>query len=570
MSTDTTRKLCIAAAVRRALGTSAVVSMLAGLSLSGTAAAPGPRADADANAAFPPVIELASLLPFTGGDGSAGFVVSGSSLDTDGFLSAVPAHSDFNGDGIDDLILPSGRDKFVLFGDSSGFPPFLSVDALRPAAGGDGSRGFVIIDPSEGGNQRSVIASAGDVNADGIDDVIIGNRRGEDGDIAPGVAYVLYGRSDGFPAEIDLASLSAEGGGDGSTGFELVGVEDLASTGTAVSGVGDMNGDGIDDFVVGASDESVEGSSRGVAYVVYGRAEGFPIRFELGTLRADNGGDGSEGLVIEGTNDLDRAGSRVGPAGDINGDGLQDLIIDITGFLSPGPTAVVFGRRNLPARLPLRSLNGANGFTVREGNLIDGVTVVKGGDINGDSLDDLIVGEPFAYVGNLRRGSAYVLFGKVEPFEPAFSITFLTGERGGDGSEGYRLAGNGYNELAGSGIGAADVNGDGLQDVIVGIPRVDVRDNVDAGRVYVLYGRTERTGPDIPLFRLLPVQGGDGSEGFSASGIAEDDETVGVGGVGDINGDGIEDFAFAATEANRFGREDVGQVYVLFGRLPTP
>jgi hypothetical protein len=131
-------------------------------------------------------------------------------------------------------------------------------------------------------------------------------------DLAPG----------SFPAVIELSSL------DGTNGFVLRGVDSDDYSGVAASGAGDVNGDGIADIVIGAYHAVPNGQSgAGESYVVFGRATPFPAAFELRSLFPQGGGDGSAGFVLKGIDTDDRSGGSVSGAGDVNGDGIDDLIV---------------------------------------------------------------------------------------------------------------------------------------------------------------------------------------------------------------------------------------------------
>jgi hypothetical protein len=150
---------------------------------------------------------------------------------------------------------------------------------------------------------------------------------------------VVFGRSGSFASAIHLATL------DGSTGFRLDGVAARDYSGGAVSAAGDINGDGIDDLIIGASladpnDVNYAGSS----YVVFGRSGSFASAIHLATL------DGSTGFRLDGVAASDFSGFAVSAAGDTNGDGIDDLIIgafgaDPNGLSSAGSSYVVFGAR---------------------------------------------------------------------------------------------------------------------------------------------------------------------------------------------------------------------------------
>jgi hypothetical protein len=132
-----------------------------------------------------------------------------------------------------------------------------------------------------------------------------------------------------FPPVLPLVSLYPAGGGDGSTGFVLTGIDAGDLSGYSVSAAGDVNGDGIDDLIVGASwAESGLYIYTGESYVVFGSARGFQALVPLASLYLGGGGDGSRGSILTGVDAFDLAGNSVSAAGDVNGDGIDDLELD--------------------------------------------------------------------------------------------------------------------------------------------------------------------------------------------------------------------------------------------------
>ena len=209
------------------------------------------------------------------------------------------------------------------------FPPEIELSSLL--GGGDASTGFVLTGISFFDGTGRSISGAGDVNGDGIDDLIVGAPDALDGN---GQCYVVFGSNSAFPAIFDFSSLFPANGGDGSTGFVLTGTESNSSDRacSSVSAAGDVNGDGIDDVIVGAPNADAispgsQSSSRGRSYVVFGTAAGFEAELELSSLESANGGDGSAGFVLNGIDPVDKSGNSVSAAGDVNGDGIDDLII---------------------------------------------------------------------------------------------------------------------------------------------------------------------------------------------------------------------------------------------------
>ncbi len=262
---------------------------------------------------------------------------------------AVSGAGDLNDDGLADVIIgapianASGA-AYILFGREGGFDASESLLTL------DGTDGFVL-NGAFGDASGGSVGSAGDLNGDGISDAVIG-APGSDG--APGKAYVVFGReaAGSFDATLDLSTL------DGNDGFALEGVSG-DTAGVSVSGAGDLNGDGVDDLLIGAKDA---GSEAGRTYVVFGSATGFGSSLSLASL------DGGDGFIIEGIADGDQAGYSVSGAGDLNNDGMADLVIGapIRGG-NTGAAYVVFGRPaagSFAAELELSNLSARDGFMI--------------------------------------------------------------------------------------------------------------------------------------------------------------------------------------------------------------
>ena len=346
-------------------------------------------------------------------NGSTGVTFRGGAAG-DGLGFAVSSAGDINGDGFDDLIigareangggrLDSGA-SYVVFGRAGGFAAGIDVSGLT------GTNGFAIIGADSTDRSSYSVAAAGDVNGDGIDDLIIGAPQGDPGGRAnAGEAYVVFGRTGGFGATLDLGTLT------GTNGFTISGIDAGDNAGWSVASAGDLNGDGRADLVIGALYADPGGrENAGETYVVFGRAGGFGASLDLSSMPA------SMGFTITGTAALNLTGHSVASAGDVNGDGIDDLLIgalyaDGTGGVDVGETYVVFGRAGgFGGVLDLASLNGQTGFVIRGAGAEDfsGYSVSAAGDVNGDGFDDLVIGAPQADPsGRANAGSSYVLFG---------------------------------------------------------------------------------------------------------------------------------------------------------------
>ncbi len=255
----------------------------------------------------------------------------------------------------------------------------------------NGTNGFTIYDLKAGDLSGFSVSGAGDVNGDGIDDIIIGVP-GAYGQTYPGHSCVVFG-SRIFPAIFDLSNLN------GVNGFTINGVSISDGSGWSVSGAGDVNGDGIDDIIIGA-EGALQGA--GQSYVIFG-SKTFPAALNLTSL------NGANGFALNGITSNDNSGLSVSAVGvgnadafysvsgvgDVNNDGIDDIIIgDATVNNDVGQSYVIFGNRTFPAVFNLASLNGANGFALNGVEVVvfgseSGLSVSKAGDVNADGIDDI-------------------------------------------------------------------------------------------------------------------------------------------------------------------------------------
>lgn len=331
--------------------------------------------------------------------------------------------------------------------------------------------------PSFGGNLKVGIGSAGDVNGDGFEDLIVGDAWGSNGQDKEGIAYLYFGGPLGPDSIPDWVGESNQA--DAWYGF-------------AVAGVGDVNGDGFDDILVGAFRYTNTMVNQGRAYLYLGSATGpgaLPDWTTDGTI--------SGGLYA----------NSVAAAGDVNGDGFADVAIN-TRYAG---VSVFYGSLDGLSGTP----NWAKSFPG------SGVATVAGaGDVNSDGYDDLLIGEDGA--GSNWQGAAHVYFGSAGGLLP---------------SPGWSVAGETEILVLGDGAGGAgDVNGDGYDDVLVSTYQYD-GGLVDRGRAWLYLGS-----PDGPSHDAAWSVVGDADRAWLGWNVAA---------TGDVDGDSYADVLISARNAAR-------------------
>jgi len=253
------------------------------------------RADAGAAYVVFGGANLPATISLSGLNGTSGFVLNGASTG-DGAGTSVAGAGDVNNDGWDDVLVgapgadPSGRvgagSAYVVFGAAS-------FSATIELSGLNGSDGFQLDGGASGDEFGISVSSAGDVNNDDFDDLLIGAPAADaGGESAAGSAYVVFGAAD-FSGPMNVTTLN------GASGFRLDGVDENDRAGQSVAGEGDVNGDGYSDVIIGSPRAEVDGVSVGAAYVFFGKASDFSSSVALSSL------DGSTGFRLAGDYESD-------------------------------------------------------------------------------------------------------------------------------------------------------------------------------------------------------------------------------------------------------------------------
>ena len=518
---------------------------------------------------LPNAIDLLELKP------EQGFSINGvKKHDYPYILGSVSGAGDINNDGFNDIILSNpGADVegvkaagevYVIFGaENIGESGNIDVNRL------DGSNGFLIQGIEEADKFGQSISKAGDLNNDGIDDIIIGaSVKGSGGYITTGRAYVIFGDADlGNSSSLDIEQL------DGKNGFEIKHTEEYRLTGFSVSHAGDVNGDKINDLIIG----SPFSASRDIAkdYVVFGNSNvGSSGVLELSDINGENG------FAIVGNQD-DIPIHYVSSAGDLNGDGFDDLAIgaptagDSTlesygidssvGKPASGRGYVIYGGRDVgkSREFNLSSLDKSNGFiaTIDLPGSFFGRSVSSAGDVNNDGVDDVIFGGTFT--------GGHVVFGSNNlTIADELDVGSL------DGKNGFSILRDDLSEQLGSSVSSAgDFNNDGIGDIAIVAPNADRGRNSNSAEGYLIFGKEDlASSGNLKLSQLEPnssliLQNYSKSIDSYIPNFREDRSSNNVvSNLGDINGDGIDDLIIGVPGASGVpSASNVVDSYVMFG-----
>ena len=369
------------------------------------------------------------------------------------------------------------------------------------------------------------VAGAGDVNNDNFDDVLVGARYYDNGFANEGAVFVYHGSAGGVL-----------GSGPGTADATIEGNLINANMGTSVAGAGDVNNDGYDDIIVGASGYKDGETSEGAAFIFYGSADGIT---GTGPANAD--------AVIQADKSFSFLGTSVSGAGNVNGDLYDDVIVGApqydTAFDNSGAAFVFYGGPGFTG-----TLSAAGADVVLEPNQASslmGTSVSDAGDVDDDGFDDVIVGASNYDQGQSNEGVAMVFLGSAGGLvgsNPSNAHAVLQSNQAG-----AQLG------ASVSGAGDIDLNDGDYDDIIIGVPSY-TSGQTSEGAAYVFLGGSNGIQGRAASTPWQIVQSNQAGSGFGGS----------VANTGDVNNDGFADVVIGASTYD-MDPDDEGVAFIFMG-----
>jgi len=417
----------------------------------------------------------------------------------DWFAYAVGTAGDVNGDGYADVIVGAPNDMYEIYREGVVYVYHGSAGGLTKSnLGAD----WIASSDQKGANFGAAVSTAGDVNGDGYDDVIVGAKDYQNPSTTQGThgaAFVFYGSPTGLAL---------------TPGWSLIGEQQNSNLGVAVSTAGDVNNDGYADVIVGANRYSNGQTSEGLVQVFFGATDGLTT---------------TPGWTFESNQAYTFLGEAVASAGDINGNGYDDIIVGAPGYNGAGAAYIFYGAADGISTTHTILYGAQSGARF-------GAAVSGAGDVNGDGYADILVGAPVYSSTYRSEGTVFVYLGS-----PSGVIT--TPQR--------MLVGGSAWAKFGAAVGSAgDLDGDGYAEIVVGAPGY-TDDQPAEGAVFLYLGTPAGVGAN-------PIWRSEGNKSETLYGLS-------VGTAGDVNGDGHVDLIVGAPDYKTQGENKRGRAFVYHG-----
>jgi hypothetical protein len=446
----------------------------------------------------------------------------------------VAGAGDVNGDGYDDILVGApysdaeGWDEgqvYLVFGKAAGWAMDTGLWASSASFWGEDASDYAGMS----------VDGAGDVNGDGYDDILIGAYGDDDRGSESGQTYLIFGKASGWAMDTDLSRADASFRGEDASDF----------SGYSVAGAGDVNGDGYDDFLIGAWGDEEGGAQAGQTYLVFGKASGWAMDTDLSASSASFLGEDA----------YDSSGISIAGAGDVNGDGYDDILIgapsEDDGGTSAGQTYLVFGKASGWAMDTDLSASSAS-FWGEDSWDQSGCSVSGAGDVNNDGYDDILIGAISNNDGGDGAGQVYLVLGKQSGWAMDTDLSVSSASFWGEEA----------NNSAGCSVaGAGDINGDGYDDIVIGAVNAWGGGGA-SGESYLVTGKASGWAMNTDLASSTASFGGENSADQSGQCVS---------GAGDVNGDGYDDLLIGAPYNEELGTT-CGQAYLVmpFYSAPAP
>ncbi len=374
------------------------------------------------------------------------------------------------------------------------------------------------------------VSTAGDVDSDGLDDVLVGAYGDDEGGSLAGAAYLLLGRSLGQSTRVDLADAD----------HKFIGENSRDYAGFIVTSGGDLDGDGLNDILMGAPGKDDKGPTTGAVYVILGRSLGQEYQFHLS--------DADYRFI--GESELDFAGYSLAGVGDVDGDMLDDILIGASGQGEGGESAgaayLMMGHQ-LAGETTIDLADAAYKFVGETPYDWAGYVVNSAGDVDGDGLSDLLIGAD-GDVGGTQAHASYLVLAKNLGAEKTIDLA----------DSDYKIIGEQSYDYASQVSSAGDVDGDGLGDIIIGAAGCDAG-GPSAGAAYIVLGKSLGSGPLIDLANADYQFIGESPRDYAGAIVS---------GAGDVDGDGLSDVLIGAWQ-NDSQSLNQGAAYVVLGQSLT-